>query len=104
MMVTRRIRFLVVLFLLSLASFYAGTYLVDTPPAPPTHPITGRQIAGIATDVNWLDRATREQEEQPERALDLIGPEVEADGFAFVRATKPSLARRAILLSIHAIP
>ena len=33
------------------------------------HPLTGRQIAGIATDTNWLDRATREQEEAPEQAL-----------------------------------
>lgn len=41
--------------------------------APPRHPLTGRQIAGIATDAAWLDRAEREEEEEPERALDLIG-------------------------------
>jgi predicted methyltransferase len=40
---------------------------------PPRHPLTGRRIAGIATDAVWLDRAEREQEEDPERALDLIG-------------------------------
>ena len=54
-------------------SFYAGTQLVTTRPTPPIHPLTGRQIAGIATDASWLDRATREQEEAPEQALQLIG-------------------------------
>jgi predicted methyltransferase len=70
---TRRLRFVVVACLLGFASFYAGTHLVPTRPAPPTHPLTGRKIAGIATDTNWLDRATREQEEAPEQALQLIG-------------------------------
>ena len=65
----RRLRFLAVACLLGLASFYAGTHFVATRPAPPIHPLTGRQIAGIATDANWLDRATREQEEAPEQAL-----------------------------------
>lgn len=69
----RRLRFVVVACLLGLASFYAGTHLVTTRPAPPIHPLTGRQIAGIATDANWLDRATRQQEEAPEQALQLIG-------------------------------
>src|ERR1700694_5062284 len=58
--------------ILSLASFFAGTRLLRTRPTPPIHPLTGRQIAGIATDANWLDRTAREQEEQPDRALDLI--------------------------------
>jgi predicted methyltransferase len=70
---TRRRRLIVVACLLGLASFYAGTHLFTTRPAPPIHPLTGRQIAGIATDANWLDRTAREQEEQPDRALDLIG-------------------------------
>ena len=69
----RRLRFVVVACLLGLAAFYAGTHLVTTRPAPPTHPLTGRQIAGIATNASWLDRATREQEEAPEQALRLIG-------------------------------
>ncbi len=69
----RRLRFLVVACLLALASFYAGARLVTTRPSPPVHPLTGRQIAGIATDTNWLDRTTREQEEAPEQALRLIG-------------------------------
>jgi ubiquinone/menaquinone biosynthesis C-methylase UbiE len=46
---------------------------VITRPAPLAHPITARQIAGIATDAGWLDRATREPEEAPEQALALIG-------------------------------
>ena len=68
-----RLRFVVVACLVGLASFYAGTHLLTTRPAPPRHPLTGRQIAGIATDTNWLDRGTREREEAPERALQLIG-------------------------------
>jgi predicted methyltransferase len=69
----RRLRFVVIACLLGLASYYAGTHLITTRPAPPRHPLTGRQIAGIATDAGWLDRATREHEEAPERALQLIG-------------------------------
>ena len=41
--------------------------------APGTPPLTGRQIAGIATDTNWLDRVAREREEAPEQALQLVG-------------------------------
>jgi ubiquinone/menaquinone biosynthesis C-methylase UbiE len=37
-----------------------------------THPLTGRRIAGVAGDWAWLDRAEREQEEEPRRALELI--------------------------------
>lgn len=69
----RRVRFVLIVCLLGLAAFYAGSHLVRTRPAAPVHPITGRQIAGIATDTSWLDRAAREQEEAPEQALALIG-------------------------------
>jgi predicted methyltransferase len=69
----RRIRFVVVACLLGLASLYAGTHPVTTSPVRPTHPLTGRQIAGIATDAGWLDRVTREQEEAPDQALQLVG-------------------------------
>jgi predicted methyltransferase len=69
----RRNRFLVAVFLLGLASFYAGTHLVTSRPAPPIHPLTNRQIAGIATSASWMDRASREQEEAPEQALRLLG-------------------------------
>jgi predicted methyltransferase len=69
-----RASFFVALALLALASFYAGTRLVITrPAAPPVHPLTGRQIAGIATDANWMERASRRQEEAPDQALMLIG-------------------------------
>jgi ubiquinone/menaquinone biosynthesis C-methylase UbiE len=37
------------------------------------HPLTGRVIPGVATDTAWLDRAEREREETPDRALELIG-------------------------------
>lgn len=69
----RRVRFVLIVCLLGLAAFYAGSHLVTTGPTAPVHPITGRQIAGIATDTSWLDRAAREQEEAPEQALALIG-------------------------------
>ncbi len=58
---------------MGLASLYAGTRLARTRPTPPVHPLTCRQIAGIATDASWLDRASREQEEAPDLALALIG-------------------------------
>jgi ubiquinone/menaquinone biosynthesis C-methylase UbiE len=70
--VARRARLFIALLLLGSASFYAGTRLVTRRP-PPVHPMTGRQIAGIATDATWLDRATREAEESPEQALALMG-------------------------------
>ena len=69
----QRFRFVAVGVVLAAASFYAGTYLVTRRPAPPVHPLTGRQIAGIATDATWLDRASREREEAPDQALQLIG-------------------------------
>jgi predicted methyltransferase len=69
----RRLRFGAAVCVLGLVAVYAGTHLVTTRPKPPRHPLTGRQIAGIATDASWLDRATREQEEAPLQALQLIG-------------------------------
>jgi len=68
---TQGARFIVVALLVSLAAFYVGTRVVRMP--PPVHPLTGRQIGGIATDARWLDRSAREQEEAPDRALALIG-------------------------------
>jgi predicted methyltransferase len=66
-------RFALTLIILSLGSFYVGTHFFGTRPLPPRHPLTGRQIAGIATDASWLDRSTREHEEAPTQALQLIG-------------------------------
>jgi ubiquinone/menaquinone biosynthesis C-methylase UbiE len=60
-------------FVLGTAAFYAGTHFVARTALPPTHAITHRQIAGIATDATWMDRASREQEEAPDQALALIG-------------------------------
>ena len=41
------------------------------------HPITGRRYAGVmgTAGADWLVRPERETEEQPDRALDLIGIE-----------------------------
>lgn len=72
-MTAARVRFLVFALVLGTASLVVGTQFVRSRPAPPIHPITGRQIAGIATDAGWLDRSERETEENPELALDLIG-------------------------------
>lgn len=72
MMRQRWVRFLPVLALASVASFLVGTRFIIAP-LRPVHPITGRLIAGIATDAAWMDRAEREREEAPERALALLG-------------------------------
>jgi len=41
------------------------------------HPLTGRHIAPVmgAAGASWLDRSEREREEQPAKALDLMGIE-----------------------------
>jgi ubiquinone/menaquinone biosynthesis C-methylase UbiE len=69
----KRGRFYLAALALGLTSFYAGRHLVTTRHAPPVHQLTGRQIAGIATDAAWLDRLSRQKEESPDRALELIG-------------------------------
>jgi predicted methyltransferase len=69
----KRARFGVLVAALSLASLYIGLRQVAFRPGPLVHPLTGRQIAGIATDASWLDRPARQQEEAPEEALTLIG-------------------------------
>ncbi len=45
--------------------------------AQDVHPVTGRKYAGVmgATGADWLVRPEREQEEQPDAALDEIGIE-----------------------------
>ena len=67
-----RRRFVVLVALLSIAALYAGLQFARVGP-PRVHPLTGRPIAGIATDASWLDRASRQREEAPEEALTLIG-------------------------------
>jgi len=59
--------------LLGLIAFAAGLSFVGGHHAQPVHPLTGRAIEGIATDTQWMDRPSREQEEQPDLALELIG-------------------------------
>jgi ubiquinone/menaquinone biosynthesis C-methylase UbiE len=70
---TRWTRLMPIAIVLAVLAFLAGLQLVGRQTPHPVHPLTGRQIAGIATDAQWMDRRSREQEEQPERALDLIG-------------------------------
>lgn len=57
--------------LCGLLAFYAGTQFRRQPVAQ--HPITHRPIAGIATDAAWMDRPSRQTEEDPDKALALIG-------------------------------
>jgi ubiquinone/menaquinone biosynthesis C-methylase UbiE len=71
----QRFRFAVVAILFGIVAFYAGTHFISRTPVAAVHPLTGRQIAGIATDAAWMERASREQEEQPDLALSLIGIE-----------------------------
>lgn len=68
----RRARFLALAALLGAASLYVGVR-VGSQRTVAVHPVSGRPIAGIATDATWMDRASREQEEAPSHALSLIG-------------------------------
>jgi tRNA A58 N-methylase Trm61 len=67
--------------------------------APGTHPVTGRQIAGVMgmNGADWLVRPEREAEEQPEKALDALNLKpgmVVADIGAGVGYMSLRLARR----------
>ena len=68
----KRVPFLTLAALLGAASLYVGLR-VGSERQPPVHPLSGRPLAGIATDAGWMDRASRDQEEAPERALSVIG-------------------------------
>jgi tRNA A58 N-methylase Trm61 len=61
---TRRIILLTAFFLLRVNAYQA----------PGTHPVTGRQIAGVMgmNGADWLTRPERAAEEQPEKALDAL--------------------------------
>jgi SAM-dependent methyltransferase len=57
------------------ASFVVALALCLALPAQDRHPITGRRYANVmgVAGADWLTRPERETEEQPDRALDLIG-------------------------------
>jgi len=46
----------------------------QAPPRPGVHPISGRRFAAVMgyQGADWLDRSERVEEEQPDRALDII--------------------------------
>ena len=69
----RWIRLLPIGAVLGVLAFVAGLSVALRQPARQVDPLTGRPIAGIATDAQWMDRASREQEELPDEAIDLIG-------------------------------
>jgi predicted methyltransferase len=69
----KRARFLALAALLGVASLYVGLRVGSERQRLAVHPLTGRPIAGIATDASWMDRASREGEESPDRALSLVG-------------------------------
>ena len=68
----KRARFVGLATVLAVASLYAGFRIGSAPPARLVHPLTGRPIAGIATDATWMDRVSRDAEESPDRALSVI--------------------------------
>jgi ubiquinone/menaquinone biosynthesis C-methylase UbiE len=53
----------------------AGSARPQSTPDPGVHPISGRRIAAVMshTAADWLDRPERVQEEQPDRALGVLG-------------------------------
>jgi hypothetical protein len=71
----RRARFIGLACVLGLAAFLAGAQLVTRRPRPPVHPLTGRQVAGIATNAGWLDRAACEREEVLRSIRQALKPE-----------------------------
>jgi ubiquinone/menaquinone biosynthesis C-methylase UbiE len=63
---------LVTLVGLSRASAFGQAQVADT---PAVHPVSGRHIAQVMSHLgaDWLDRPERNDEEQPDKALDAIG-------------------------------
>jgi SAM-dependent methyltransferase len=66
----RKLSYIAVAFTLA-ATFAAA----QTATAPGTHPISGRRFANVMgwQGAEWLERAERELEEEPDRALDALG-------------------------------
>jgi len=65
----KRVRLLSLAALLGAVALYAGLRVGSS---RAVHPLTGRPIAGIATNAAWMDRASREQEEAPAKAVALL--------------------------------
>jgi predicted methyltransferase len=59
---------------LALAALACGPVGYAQPSRPATHPVTGRQIAGVMGPggADWLVRSDREQEEQPDKAIEAL--------------------------------
>jgi SAM-dependent methyltransferase len=64
----RRFEAATIVFLLATASLLSQ--------APGIHPLSGRRIANVMgwQGADWLERSERTSEEQPDRALDALGP------------------------------
>lgn len=54
----------------------AGSALAQGVTAPGVHPISGRRFANVMgwQGADWLERSEREIEEEPDKALDALGP------------------------------
>jgi hypothetical protein len=65
-------RFIAVLLAAGSLAFLLGTRFI-APTRGPVHPLSGRTIPGIATNPEWMDRPERARQEEPDRALALIG-------------------------------
>lgn len=68
----KRARFLTLAALLGAVSLYVGLRVGFERRTVTIHPLSGRPIAGIATDATWMDRGSREQEEAPAKAVALL--------------------------------
>jgi SAM-dependent methyltransferase len=53
-----------------------ATLLAQTVAAPGVHPVSGRRFANVMgwQGAEWLERSEREFEEEPDKALDALGP------------------------------
>jgi SAM-dependent methyltransferase len=62
--------------LLTAVVLAAATIAAQSLAAPGVHPVSGRRIASVMgwQAADWLERAERETEEEPDEALDAVGP------------------------------
>jgi SAM-dependent methyltransferase len=62
--------------LLTAVVLAAATIAAQSLAAPGVHPVSGRRIASVMgwQAADWLERAERESEEEPDEALDAVGP------------------------------